>query len=261
MGKKLPHAPIFYVLAQVRFAALPKLIERISDVQEALRTNGFQDPFEESITTIEFVMEAAQPAVKQRDVKRWVSRNAERTAGFMFDPSSITYQTTAYEDSAALVDAFSSGLELFHKHVDIQLVDRVGIRTLDAVFPRNGEGIANYIDGSALGLYGKLDAELQHVFSETVLKSDRGTVASRVLTHNAGISLPPDLQNPHFVLADRFVNRSGIHTMIDIDATISKRESFDMNQVKGTMIALKKYASESFWKTVTPQAREIWSQE
>lgn len=260
MGEKLPHAPIFYVLAQVRFAALPKFDERIADVQEALRSNGFQDPFEENITTIEFNLEAASPAVQQRAVKRWVSRNAEKTAGFLFDSSSITYQTTTYEDSAALVDAFANGLQIMHEHVNIQLVDRVGIRTLDAVFPKQGESIATYIHGSALGLYGRLEAELQHVFSETMLKSPVGTVTSRALTHNASISLPPDLQNPHFILGDRFVNRSGIHTMIDIDAASIKREKFDLNHVKETMIFLKKQASEAFWKTVTPEAKEIWRQ-
>jgi len=260
MGKKLPHAPIFYVLAQVRFAALPKINERISDVQEDLRTNGFPDPFDESITEIQFNMAGAQPAFQPRTVKRWVSRNAERTAGFIFDPGSITYQTTAYEDSTTLVDAFFKGLEVLHKHVNIQLVDRVGVRTLDAVFPRNDENIAQYIDGSALGLYGRLDADLQHVFSESVLNSARGTVVSRALTQNGGISMPPDLQSPHFVLADRFNGKSGIHTLLDIDASSSERKPFDLNHAKATMVALKKYASESFWKTVTPKAKEIWSQ-
>lgn len=261
MGKKLPHAPIFYVLAQVRFAALPKISERISDVQEELRANGFPDPFEENITTFQFDMGASQPAYQQTAVKRWVSRNAERTAGFLFDPNSITFQTTDYEDSTTLVDSFTRGLEILHKHVHVRLIDRVGVRTLDAVFPKDGETIATYIDGSALGLYGKLEAELQHVFSETVLNSPRGTVTSRALTHNAGISFPPDLQNSHFVLANRFINKSGIHTMIDIDAAKSDRMSFDLTQVKDSMAALKKYASESFWKTVTPKAKEIWSQE
>jgi uncharacterized protein (TIGR04255 family) len=261
MGKKLPHAPIFYVLAQVRFAALPKIDARISDVQEALRNTGFPDPFEENVTEVEFNMTAVQPAVQQRSVKRWISRNADRTAGFIFDHGSITYQTTAYEDSGALVNAFTAGLEILHKHVNIQLVDRVGVRTLDAVFPKDGETIATYIDGSVLGLYGKLAAQLQHAYSETVQNSERGMVTSRALTQNARISMPPDLQSPHFVLADSFAGLSGVHTMIDIDVSQNKREPFDLSHVKATMVALKKYASESFWKTVTPRAKEIWSQE
>ncbi len=261
MGKKLPHAPVFCVLAQVRFGALPKLNERISDVQEAFRTKGYPDPFEENITTIQFNVETPQSPVQQLSVKRWVSRNAERTSGFLFDGQSITYQTTAYQDSTTLVDSFSKGLEIFHNCVDIRMVERIGVRTLDAVFPKSGESVTTYIDGSALGLYGKLDAELQHVFSETVLNSERGTVISRALTQNGGISMPPDLQTAHFVLADHFINKSGIHTMIDVDASQSKREPFDLNHVKATLIGLKKYASESFWKTVTPEAKQIWSEE
>ena len=92
MGKKLPHAPIFQVLAQVRFATLPKLNEHIADVQEDLRNNGFPDPFEEKITEFQFNMTGAQPAVEPREIRRWVSRNAKATAGFIFDPGSITYQ-------------------------------------------------------------------------------------------------------------------------------------------------------------------------
>jgi uncharacterized protein (TIGR04255 family) len=261
MGKKLPNAPIFYVLAQVRFAALPKISERISDVQEDLRENGFQDPFDESITTIEFDMQAAQPGVQTKAVKRWVSRNADRTAGFLFDSSSMTYHTTAYEDSTTLVDTFTKGLEIFNKYVNIQLVDRIGVRTLDAVFPKDGECIEKYINRSVLGLYGELNYELQHAFSETVLNSPLGTVMTRALTQSAGISMPPDLMSPHFVLAKRFVNLSGVHTMIDIDATKGDRAPFDLNHVKETMVALKTLASESFWKTVTKEAEVIWSQE
>jgi uncharacterized protein (TIGR04255 family) len=261
MGKKLPNAPIFYVLAQVRFAALPKISERISDVQEDLRENGFQDPFDESITTIEFDMQATQPGVQTKAVKRWISRNAERTAGFLFDANSMTFHTTAYEDSATLVDTFTKGLEIFNKHVNIQLVDRIGVRTLDAVFPKDGENIGKYINSSVLGLYGKLDYELQHAFSETVFKSPQGTVMTRVLTQSGGISMPPDLMSPHFVLANRFVSKSGIHTMIDIDATKGDRVPFNLNHVKGTMIALKTFASESFWKTATKEAKVIWNQE
>lgn len=260
MGQKLANPPIYYSLAQVRFAALPKVAERMPDVQEALRTDGYPDPIEEVISTFDIDMTSPQPRMQQRQVRRWVSLNAKRTAGFLFDSTSLTYQTTDYEDSESFVGAFTKGLRVFHSAVNIQLTERIGVRTLDAVFPKKGEPLSDYVDASVLGLFDKLDGQLQHSFSETVLQGPRGLITARAITQIGGITFPPDLQNLHLSLPERTTSKTGVHTMIDTDASRSERVQFNVELVSSELRKLKKYASESFWKTVTKVARERWSQ-
>jgi uncharacterized protein (TIGR04255 family) len=260
VGQKLPNPPIYYSLAKVRFGLLPKVAERMPDVQEALRIDGYPDPFDEVITTFDIDMTAPQPRMQQKAVQRWVSLNAKRTAGFLFDSTSLTYQTTDYEDSESFVGAFTKGLRVFHSAANIQLTERIGVRTLDAVFPKAGEPLSDYVDASVLGLFNKLDGHLQHSFSETVLQGPRGLITSRAITQNGGIAFPPDLQNLHLTLPERITSKMGIHTMIDTDASRSERGQFNVDLVSSELSKLKKYASESFWKTVTKEARERWSQ-
>lgn len=261
MGQKLPNPPIYYSLAQVRFAALPKVAERMPDVQEILRTDGYPDPIEEVITTFNIDMTSLQqPRFEQKSVPRWVSLNAKRTAGFLFDSTSLTYQTTDYEDSESFVAAFTKGLRVFNGAANIQLTERIGVRTLDAVFPKASEPLSDYVDASVLGLFNKLDGHLQHSFSETVLQGPRGLITARAITQNGGLTFPPDLQNLHLALPERFTSKTGIHTMIDTDASRSERCQFNVDLVCSELSKLKKYASEYFWKTVTKEARERWSQ-
>ena len=260
MGQKLPNPPIYYSLAQIRFAALPKVAERMPDVQEALRTDGYPDPKEEVISTIDIDMTSQPPRTQHKQVQRWVSLNAKRTAGFLFDSTSLTYQTTDYEDSESFVAAFTKGLRVFHGAANIKLTERIGVRTLDAVFPKADEPLSDYVDASVLGLFNKLDGHLQHSFSETVLQGPRGLITARAITQNGGITFPPDLQNLHLELPERITSKTGIHTMIDTDASRSERAEFDVDLVSSELSKLKRYASESFWKTVTKEARERWSQ-
>ena len=56
-----------------------------------------------------------------------------------------------------LLGGIPRGLRTVHEVVDLSYTERVGVRYLDAVFPRTGEALSGYLNESLLGLLGKIE--------------------------------------------------------------------------------------------------------
>ena len=87
--------------------------------------------------------------------------------------------------------------------------DRIGLRYLDAVFPKSDETVRDYLSGSILGLTEKIDDTIVHSFSETLVKRENVFVRSRVIIQDGEVGFPPDLQPMTLSLAERFRPTSG----------------------------------------------------
>ena len=78
------------------------------------------------------------------------------------------YQTTNYDTFYPFVVKLLEGLRLLHSAAGLNYSDRVGIRYLDAIVPRAGETISDYLRPYVLGLSDRLpDRTLVHSISET----------------------------------------------------------------------------------------------
>ena len=258
---KMSNAPIFYALAQVRFNAVLALDQYLPTIQEGLRRAGFPDFERGSLTLLSFTPGAQpQQATPQPHYNFF---NQDRTAGFIIDQAMVLFQTTAYGTFGGFSDEFLKGAEIVHRACDLSYSDRVGIRYLDAVCPKEGESINQYLVDGVRGIYDLLaPRSLVHSYYEARTKSGSTTLVSRAVIINqesAGpVQFPSDLTAPNMTLGERFRELRGLYGLIDTDSWLEEREQFDIAGLGRRLTALHSDLRRSFNLMVTPFALESW---
>lgn len=269
MGQKLKNAPVYFTIAQVRFNPVLSLKTYMPEIQEHMRKAGYPD-FKQSFTVAfnlalitggELQQGTTPPPPFPLPEERYVFSNMENTRGFILQQNALSFQTTDYDDYQNLSSVFLNGLETVHNAVGLNFSERIGIRYLDAVYPREGEDLSQYLVEQVLGINKLLEgAEIVHSFSETVVKfKNGGKVVSRTILQNKKLGFPPDLQPDRLRLKDRFKDIEGVHAVIDTDGAFEGREPFDIGKVKNRLEDLHKVISDSFRATTTVYARSVWA--
>jgi len=264
MGQKLKNAPVYFTIVQARFNPILALETYAPKIQERLRKQEFPDVQRTVQST--FNLNIASPPedspaeVPVERLARYTFYNIERTAGFILDNAALSFQTTEYDLFASFLARFLKGLQIVHEVVDLSYTQRLGVRYLDAVFPRTDEALSDYLNQSLLGLYGKIDGhQLVHAFSETVSKTDAIKVVSRAIIRESSVGFPPDLQPMTMTLAERFRILTGTHAILDIDGSYEQRERFDVDRIKKWLTTIHDDITKAFKASVTQHALDVWS--
>lgn len=264
MGRKLRNAPVYFTIVQARFNPILALDTYAPQVQESLRKQGYPDAQKGVLTTFNLTLgsprEIPPSQVPVDQTTRYTFLNIERTAGFVLDQGALSFQTTEYDVFESFLAAFLTGLRIIHEVVDLSYTERLGVRYLDAVFPRTGETLPSYLNESLLGLSGKIEGhQLVHAFSETVGRMGAITIVARAIVQDGPIGFPPDLQPGNLVVAERFRARVGLHAILDIDGSYDQRERFDLDRVREHLTDIHEQITKSFKTSVTPHALDVWS--
>jgi uncharacterized protein (TIGR04255 family) len=154
---------------------------------------------------------------------------------------------------------FMKGLEAIHQAVTLDFTDRLGLRYLDAVFPKTGEAVKDYLSGSILGLTEKINDTIVHSFSETLVKREDIQVRSRVIIQDSELSFPPDLMGLNLSVPDRFRGLNGRHALIDTDGWSDAREAFSLDRIKERFDSIHDGITTTFKASVTPNALKVWA--
>lgn len=264
MGQKLSNAPVYFTIAQVRFNPILSLDSYIPAIQESFRKSGFPDY--KKLVSMAFNLTQAvndeatptQPPL-QEQVARYVFSNMKKTRGFVLQQNSLSFQATEHDSFDQSADDLLRELGMLNQLITLSYSERVGVRYLDAIAPRGGETLKQYLVPEVLGLYGKLNGQLAHSFSETLTHGTAGAVMSRTVIQNGPLGLPPDLQTMGLLtLMPRFININGEHAILDTDGFIDVREAFNVDNLKNRLHALHDEIIKSFRATVTDYARSVW---
>jgi uncharacterized protein (TIGR04255 family) len=260
MGRKMKNAPVYFSIAQVRFNTLMALDSYAPGIQDRMRKAGFPDAKKDALTTFNLNL-AGNEVVSQvpaAQVARYVFANMDRTAAFLLDAGALSFQTTEYDVFPTFSATFLKGLETVHDAVGLSYSDRTGLRYLDAVYPKVGETLHDYLSASVLGLVGKLEGTLVHSFSETVTATAAAKVVSRTIVQLGAVGFPPDLFPMELKVPERFRTLNGLHAIVDTDGAHEQRESLDINNIKDRLGAIHDEIDKSFRVTVTEQALRTW---
>jgi len=264
MGKKMTNAPVYYVLAQVRFNAVLALDQYVSPIQDSLRKAGYPD-FEKSfMAQINLNLGAGQgqavPAMQPQ--ARYQFLNEHRTAGFILDQSGIIFQTTDYDTFDPFLVECVKGLTIVHTAAELDYSERTGIRFLDAVCPGPEENISQYLAPSLLGLVDKLaPRELVHSASETRTQFEKTTLISRATIfrqEREGAAFPAEFGLVSIRLAEKFRRVKGLYAVIDTDCWLEDRAKFDVGGLEKGLRSLHDEIRRSFDLMVTPHALRVW---
>ena len=123
--QKMRRAPVYFTLAQVRFNPILALESYVPKIQDQLRRHGFPDTQKTMVTT--FNLNIAQPnnsgpqPLPIAQVARHTFSTMDKSAGFILDQGSLSFQTMEYDVFESLSETFLKGLKTVHEAVESQL--------------------------------------------------------------------------------------------------------------------------------------------
>jgi uncharacterized protein (TIGR04255 family) len=255
----MTHAPVYFTIVQVRFNPVLSLDSYAPAIQDQFRRHGFPD-FQAGVVQ-SFNLNVVNPAepVPVSKFANYRFSNMEKTWAFLLDQGSLSLQTTSYDVFESFSMSFLKGLEIVHRAVgNLTYTDRIGVRFLDAIYPKPGEDLSYYLHSSVLGLYGKLKGDLGHSFSETLVRDGPLGVIARSIVQDGAVGFPPDLQPAALTIDSRFTNLTGIHAILDTDGFLEHRVAFSLDQVETTLKAAHSAVTKAFKAAVTDGALEAW---
>lgn len=262
MGQKMKNAPVYFTIAQVKFNPVLTLPTLIPAIQEYLRKKNYPDFRKSAVITFNLMLnvESENPTPVPQAIEQFSFSNVTNTEVFSLDQGSLSFQVTAYENferfSAQLVEI----LDLVHRTVGgLSYVERIGVRYLDAIIPKEDETLDQYLIPEVLGLYGKLEGQVHHAFSETQIVDDDGSLVARTVIQHGKIGFPPDLQISGLGIAKPFSEYLGPHALLDTDASYLQRLSFDLVEVVKRLSRLHDKTSVAFRSAVTEHALSTWA--
>ena len=264
MGK-WKNAPVVYVIVQVRFSPILSLQTYISEIQEHFRRNSFPA----FARRVNFQLglsvpppnnaESASPSIPLEPAQAYVFSNRDSSQAFVLEQNGLTLYVTDYVDFNWLLDLFLKPLDHINKVVSPDSSERIGLRYIDAVLPREGANVRDYLIPSVLGLsQNPLEGMLKHSFSETMFVDGNTSTVSRVLCREGRIAFPPDLALFPITINSRFMIHDGPHATIDTDSSQQITSEMDLSKVRSTLEDLHKSVNQAFRAVTTDFALSDW---
>lgn len=252
----LERSPLVFFLAQVRFAEILSMAQHVPAVQEGLRKAGFP-LLQRSIVKSFTVGPGGMPTLEDREL--WHFKNIEQTRAITLTRDSVSFQTTDYKTYDAIAPLFDHALEQIHKVVEINVLQRCGLRYLDVVNPAAGEDFLAYLRPEILGLYAQatfgVEPEVQSSFFRA--KTECGTLVVKFTTTEAPNILPADLMPAILDLRMQIPARTKIGTL-DFDHFTAQQSPFSLERASALLGDLHDAITRALAACVTPDAFKLW---
>ncbi|MEI8155300.1 MAG: TIGR04255 family protein [Burkholderiales bacterium] len=264
MGKKLTNAPVYYTVAQVQFNPVLDMDGYIPSIQSKLREAHFPDykkeVFQQLVLPFGGAEQGQMVAPSLAPQSRYLFGDIDGRSLFLLETNALSFQTTSYDTFETLSATFLKGLGILNDALGLNFVERIGLRYLDAVQPsKDGETLREFLVSEVLGLSQRDGGQLQQSVSETIFSTAAGQLVSRVLIRHGHVGLPMELGGLAPVVDPRFTQRDGLHAIVDTDASMTHRETFELSKVGARLTALHDEIEKSFNATVTDHARASWA--
>jgi uncharacterized protein (TIGR04255 family) len=258
MGVRMSKPPIFYIIGQVQFSPILEMRQYVPKIQEQLRKE-FPDFKEDAINAFQLQFESGKPKPAFNQTSRWHFNKPDGMSGFLLQPTSLSFHTTAYNTFEPFLADMMRGIEIVHKAAALGLVESVAIRTLDVVVPEAETKVQQYLNPQACGLSEDLDGELRQSSVECVRDfPPHGALISRVAIVNGSLGMPMDLYPLTLELKPKLKTLNTWHAILDNDRQEKRRFDFDPGSIRTGLTEVKKGATEAFLKSVSPFALDRW---
>ena len=252
-SRRLPFAPLVFVLAQVRFPAVLKMSKYVPEIQDLLRQQGFTGYAEEQMQQVIF-----GPQIKTEIGNRWVFANRDRREAVVLATNFVVYETTKYEVFGTLADRFRGVLRIIKEQAGLQFAEQLGLRYVDLIRQGKGMELRDFLREPLRGLtsddLGTTSAQCQFVIQA---KTPYGDLHIRSFEGSGGDFMPPDLASTHLEYSVT-LSQEEIFRILDFDHISRGEVDFDAETVLDKMHALHESTSRAFHAAVTPEAIEYW---
>ena len=138
---KLANSPLVLVLGQVRIAAVRNMAEDVPKIQDALRKKGY--PIDVSKEVQEVLIASGQPQYRRRP--HWEFRKRDESGSIIVGEEVVVIQTTAYTVAEDFLVELELAAETVAGVVGDLVVERVGLRYIDLIQPKEDEDWRDYV--------------------------------------------------------------------------------------------------------------------
>ncbi len=262
----LSRQPLVLVLCQVRFSPILQIDKFIPDIQESFRQFGF--PFQRVGRVQLFNLgPGATAPVQVSEQDRWEYRTRDETWSVLVASDNVVLQSTAYDRfeifAEQLQHAVSTVLSVTD-HDRLGVIQRIGLRYIDVIRPRQDEDFRAYLRA---GLHGLEDtvyvAGTHHLLLHSAGLTRVGTglhgnMNVRISQNRKGELLPPDLVAgaPSFSFQ---VLPNELLTLIDIDHSIEGKFDPDTEWIVHRTFEMHDTIIQTFHDyIVSDYAIEVW---
>lgn len=260
MGNPLKNPPVYFTLVQVRFNAILKLSEYLPSIQDQMRKSGFSDFLTRQEMILQVTMQDGKTIPTTATTERYFFGTADKKHCFVLGAEALTLQSTAYGTFEEFSTTFLTGLKLVDQIVKLDFTDRVGLRYLDHVAPKEDDSLEQYLASEVQGMSARLTGKPIHSFTETLHQVDSVQLVSRVIIQEGGLAFPPDVSPEEMKVDSRFVGQPSRHALIDTDGSISGRTEFSAEKIGEQINAIHKVIGIAFRAVVTEHAFNVWNQ-
>jgi len=253
-------APVYLVLADLRFSPVQLMSKYIDEIQELMRQGGYPEYKKGDVTRLFFgERDGQEPELERTD--RWVFTNSADTSQFILTTSSLVFQTTEYCGHESFFDQTIFGAGIIKGSVKPASMHRVGLRYLDAIWPTAEHRVSDYLNAGLVGI--ELSQPFESSFSQSEYRFDLDGIAStlvlRVFQADSTLRLPPDLGPLDLELATRFQYEHGQrHCVLDVDHFSESISNFDSHLIRDSLSKLHGKISFAFLDSVTEFAQQQW---
>ena len=253
---KLAKSPLSLVLCQVRFSPLMAIAEYIPKVQDQLRRSGY--PVNASGPIHEFQLGPAGASARAHAY--WEFMGKDRRSSVVVTEGFMVLQTTAYDDFETFVDQLKTAVSTLDEAVGGLLIQRVGLRYVDAIIPKEGETWREYVKPCLHGFESSLFKDRVLRLHQTVANTAVGTMLVRLHQNLDGNVLPPDLGTRALLAPTTEAKKGETTTLLDIDHFHRCEDAYDPERFEQLAWKLKEAAYEIFAdNVVTEHALKVWS--
>lgn len=192
---RLKNAPVVYVLCQIRFSPVEKMVDYVPAIQEAFR--GLYPNFErEQIGGVGFAPNAL-PILMQNET-RWRFETRDSRTGFTLSTNQLIAHTTDYVDSDDFRDRIVSGFHTIHKIAKLSFIQRIGLRYIDLITASTDDAVEDYIDASLIGFRPTIrgltpDVSQQFLRARSEIQGLPGTLLVKMSRARHASDLPAEL--------------------------------------------------------------------
>lgn len=260
---KLANAPLVHVLAQVRYAPVLTISKSIPTIQEKLKGIGFPR-FEKGEVQSVVIKHDSPPQVDRSE--RWDFLSRDKTLGVVLTPNFVLLQTTAYDTFNMFAETLLKVFEVIGSEVQIDIVERLGIRYVDVVRLQEDESFSNYLKPGLVGFpFSEVNDESFH---NAVIATVQSVAVANIPQSNStlnvkcsqvgdGTFLPPDIGQSG-LRYEMSLTPKEVVIILDFDHFKMVDDDFAPQPLVAEFDRLHQIANMAFRAALKPFAYEKW---
>jgi len=257
------NAPLAYALAEVRTERLADLKNYQPKIAGRLRD---EYPVQRASQAVKLVATGTQLVIEPDQDTAWEFATPDNRTAVILRPNGLVLHATAYIDSRDFLARLQRAVGVFAQEIPSIYVNRLGLRYIDFVLPREGEEPEAYVDrrlNPDLGLTKEASSITATSLAIYRMKSGE-QLTLRYIRARGKPEMPPDLgmlsldPSPLMKATDMKDDQPTAVLDTDCSRTYAPVERLDPGRVQEEFALIYEISFDAFMAAITDHAQNVW---